>query len=116
MAGKAKKKIFFPKTRLSELAARAGGMLRDDALDGAMASLETMRAQSDGEIRKSIAAMEGIVFARETADGLARLAATSCSAALDSAARSLGDIPDGLMRAVMHNRKPVAVHVQTLHL
>jgi hypothetical protein len=131
MAGKAKKKIFFPKTRLSELAARAGGMLRDDALDGAMASLETMRAQSDGEIRKSIAAMEGIVFARETgdmlddaqmlsilthADQVVTLAGTFCYAALDSAARSLCDITDGLMRAGMHNRKPVAVHVQTLHL
>ena len=131
MAGKAKKKIFFPKTRLSELAARAGGMLRDDALDGAMASLESMRAQSDGEIRKSIAAMEGIVFARETgdtlddaqmhailchADQVVTLAGTFCYTALDSAARSLCDITDGLMRAGMHNRKPVAVHVQTLHL
>ncbi len=57
MTGKAKKKIFFPKTRLSELAARAGGIFRDDALDGAMKSMESMREQADKEIRKSISAM-----------------------------------------------------------
>ena len=104
MAGKAKKKIFFPKTRLSELAARAGGMLRDDALDGAMKSLEAMRAQADIEIRKSISAMEAIVFARDAgdtldegqmrdilrqADQIVTLAGTFCYPTLDNAARSL---------------------------
>ncbi len=131
MAGKAKKKIFFPKTRLSELAARAGGMLRDDAVDGAMASLESMREQADAEIRHAIAAMEGIVFARgagETLDGgqmsavlrhadqVVTLAGTFCYGALDTAARSLCDVTDGLLRAGIHDRKPVAVHVQTMHL
>jgi hypothetical protein len=131
MAGKAKKKIFFPKTRLSELAARAGGMLRDDALDGAMKSLEAMRAQGDIEIRKSISAMEAIVFARDAgetldegqmrdilrqADQIVTLAGTFCYPMLDNAARSLCDIVDGLIRTGMNSRRPVAVHVQTIHL
>ncbi|HEY4942416.1 MAG TPA: hypothetical protein VII56_13395 [Rhizomicrobium sp.] len=131
MAGKAKKKIFFPKTRLSELAARAGGIFRDDALDGALQSLESMREEGDTEIRKSISAMEGIVFARHAADTLedaqmrailrhadqvVTLAGTFCYLALDAAARSLCDVADGLIRANMNNRRPIAVHVQTLHL
>lgn len=127
----AKKKIFFPKTRLSELAARPGGMLRDDAIDGAMASLEAMRAGSDAEIRKSIGAMENILLthgAGETldeaqliaiqrhADQIVTLAGTFCYPALDAAARSLCDIADGFQRAGMHHREPIAVHVQAMHL
>jgi hypothetical protein len=128
---KAKKKIFFPKTRLAELVARAGGVLRDDALDGALKTLETMREQADGQIRAAIAAMEDIVFAPSTgnalddeqllailrhADQVVTLSGTFCYAALDAAAKSLCDISDGLLRAGMHDRQPVAVHVQTLHL
>ncbi|HXC56457.1 MAG TPA: hypothetical protein VNU97_14260 [Rhizomicrobium sp.] len=131
MAGKAKKKVFFPKTRLAELAARAGGVTRDDAIDGAMTSLEGMRELADAEIRSSIAAMEGIVFTRNAddtlddgqmnailrhADQVVTLAGTFCYGALDTAARSLCDVADGLLRAGMHDRKPVAVHVQTMHL
>ncbi len=57
------KRIFFPKTRLSELAARAGGMPRDIAIEGAMKSLEAMRGDSDREIAKSIAQLETLVLA-----------------------------------------------------
>jgi hypothetical protein len=131
MAGKAKKKVHFPKTRLTELVARAGGMTRDDALDSAMKSIESMRAQSDAEIRNSIAAMEDIVFARGAGDTLEQeqiaavqrhadqvvtLAGTFCYDALDAAARSLCDIADGLLRAGLNHRQPIAVHVQTMHL
>ncbi|MEJ1969666.1 MAG: hypothetical protein WDN03_13680 [Rhizomicrobium sp.] len=131
MAGKAKKKIFFPKTRLAELASRAGGILRDDALEGALKTLESMREQADTQIRAAIAAMEDIVFARSTGDALddgqmlailrhadqvVTLAGTFCYASLDTAAKSLCDVADGLLRNGMHDRQPVAVHVQTMHL
>jgi hypothetical protein len=131
MAGKAKKKIFFPKTRLAELASRAGGVFRDDALDGAAKSLEGMREQADNQIRAAIAAMENIVFARSAgealddeqmlailrhADQIVTLAGTFCYPSLDSAAKSLCDVADGLLRAGQHDRQPVAVHVQTIHL
>lgn len=131
MAGKAKKKVFFPKTRLAELAARAGGVTRDDAIDGALTSLESMRDRADAEIRSAIAAMEGIVLARSAgdtlddeqmngvlrhADQVVTLAGTFCYTALDAAARSLCDVADGLLRAGLRDRKPVAVHVQTMHL
>src|SRR3569832_334119 len=131
MAGKAKKKIYFPKTRLAELAARAGGILRDDALDGASKSLEGMREQADTQIRSAIKAMEDIVFSRAAgealddeqmlailrhADQIVTLAGTFCYGTLDTAAKSLCDVTDGLIRAGLHNRQPVAVHVQTMHL
>lgn len=131
MAAKAKKKVYFPKTRLAELAARAGGLTRDDAIDGAMQSLDSLRGQSDAEIGNSIAAMEAIVFAPGAAGALAEsqivavqcradqvvtLAGTFGHAALDAAARSLCDIADGLLRAGLRDRQPIAVHVQTLRL
>ncbi|MEI9993719.1 MAG: hypothetical protein WDM91_03905 [Rhizomicrobium sp.] len=131
MAGKAKKKIFFPTTRLSELAARSGGVARDDALDGALRTLESMRAEADAQIRAAIGAMEGVVFARAAgdtlgddemrailrhADQVVTLAGTFSYNALDTAAKSLCDITDGMLRAGMHDRQPVAVHVQTMHL
>ena len=129
MATKAKKKIHFAKTRLSELAARSGGLTRDDAVEGALKSLESMRDASDAEIRKSIAAMADIVFAlgiafdedrllavQCLADQIVTLAGTFGYAALDSAARSLCDIADGLLRTGRHDRQPIAVHVQTLRL
>lgn len=129
MATKAKKKIFFTQTRLSELAARSGGMTRDDAIEGAMKSLESMRELSDVEIRKSIAAMsdivrtpgstlddEGLLAIQGMADQIVTLAGTFGHAALDAAARSLCDIADGLLRTGRHDRQPIAVHVQTLQL
>lgn len=131
MAGKAKKKIFFPKTRLAELAARSGGILRDDALEGAMKTLEGMREKADTQIRAAVAAMEDIVFGAASgdtldneqilsilrhADQIVTLAGTFGYTTLDSASKSLCDVADGLLRAGMHDRQPVAVHVQTLHL
>ncbi|MEI9888242.1 MAG: hypothetical protein WDN08_17445 [Rhizomicrobium sp.] len=129
MATRAKKKVHFPKTRLAELAARAGGLTRDDAVDGAMKSLESMTALANAEICKSIAAMEKIVFGsgatldaaamlaiQAYADQVVTLAGTFGHTTLDAAARSLCDMTDGLQRAGMHDRQPIAVHVQALHL
>jgi hypothetical protein len=131
MVAKSKKKIHFPKTRLAELAARAGGMTRDDAVDAALSSLESMRPSADAEIRASIAALEGIVFSRSAgdlldaeklsavlkyADQVVTLAGTFCYPALDTAAKSLCDVADGLLRSETYRREPIAVHVQTMHL
>jgi hypothetical protein len=131
MAGKSKKKVFVPKMRLAELVARAGGVHRDIALEGAAESIEGMREQADTEIRKAITAIEGIVFAKNASDTLTddemlgvlrhgdhvvTLAGTFAYTALDAAARSMCDVADGLLRAGMNTRQPVAVHVQTMHL
>ena len=40
-------RVFFPTTRLTELAARSGGITRDAAVEGAMKTLDSMRAASD---------------------------------------------------------------------
>jgi hypothetical protein len=128
---KAKKKVFFPQTRLAELAARSGGMTRDDAVSAAAASMESMRGDADGAIRAAIAALEKIVLDGRTsnhlaanqmsailkhADQVVTLAGTFGYASLDAAARSLCDLTDGMLRASLQDCAPIAVHVQTLHL
>ncbi|MBV9046538.1 MAG: hypothetical protein JO167_12360 [Alphaproteobacteria bacterium] len=127
---KSKKKIFFPKIRLAELVARGGGISRDQAVEGAMKTLEDMRGKADLEIQRSIAAMETIVGAHKSdpldvdkmtailrhADQIVTLAGTFCYEELDVAAKSLCDITDGLLRIGQHDHKPIAVHVHTLRL
>ena len=126
---KAKKKVFFPKIRLAELAARPGGMLRDEAVDAAAGSIESMRAEAEDKIRDAIAALETIAFARgasldtadmtailQYADQVVTLTGMFGHGALDKAARSLCDLTDGLLRAGQYDRAPIAVHVQTMHL
>ncbi len=128
---KAKKKVFFPTTRLAELAARPGGLMRDEAISAAADSLESMRAESEAAIRTAIAAMEEIAFARDVgdfldaqrltailkhADQIVTLAGMFGYAALDTAARSLCALADGLLRSGQYDRAPVSVHVQTMHL
>jgi hypothetical protein len=127
----AKKKVFIPKTRLAELVARAGGIHRDIAIESATESIQGMREQADAEIRRAIGAIEAIVFARNANDTLTdeemlgvlrngdtivTLSGTFNYPALDAAARSLCDVADGLLRASMNSRQPIAVHVQTMHL
>jgi hypothetical protein len=123
-------KTFFPQTRLSELAARPGGILRSDAIEGALKSIEGMRGDGDNAIAKAIAAIEGIVFGARgkdlseiemhkvlrQADQIVTLAGTFCYAALDRVARSLCDLTDGLIRTKQYHAAPIAVHVQSLHL
>ena len=75
--------------------------------------------------------MEAIAFARGAGDTLDATAMTAIlvhgdqvvtlagmfgHGALDIAARSLCDLTDGLSRAGMGDRAPIAVHVQTMHL
>jgi hypothetical protein len=131
MAAKTKKKIFVPKTRLAELVARAGGIHRDIAIENASQSIHGMREQADAAIHTAIAALEAIVLSPNASDKLSddqmravlrhgdtiiTLSGTFNYSALDTAARSMCDVSDGLLRTGMNSRQPIAVHVQTMHL
>jgi hypothetical protein len=130
MAAKTKK-IFVPKTRLAELVGRAGGIHRDIAIENASEGLRGMREQADAAIHTAIAALEAIVLAPNASDTLTddqmrmvlrhgdtiiTLSGTFKYSALDTAARSMCDVSDGLLRAGLNSRQPIAVHVQTMHL
>ena len=56
-------KTFFPQTRLSELAARPGGISRSDAIEGALKSIETMRGEGNATILKSMEEIEVVAYA-----------------------------------------------------
>lgn len=125
---KAKKKVYFPKIRLAELAARPGGMTRDDAVSAAVQSMDSMRGEADGALRAAMVELEKIAFAAgplgpdrmtailKHADQVVTLSGMFGYSALDTAARSLCDVADGMLRAGVWDRAPIAVHVQTMHL
>ncbi len=50
------------------------------------------------------------------ADQVVTLSGMFGYSALDTAARSLCDVADGMLRAGVWDRAPIAVHVQTMHL
>ena len=54
------KMIHFPKTRLSEMVQRVGGISREDAVEGAMQQMESLRGESDDVIETTIAALEAV--------------------------------------------------------
>jgi hypothetical protein len=106
-------KTYFPKTRLSEIAAEIGGIARDEAIAGAKESVELMREEGDAEINRSMVAIEAIMAGtnRRTlqaadmrkilqfADQIVTLAGTFGYTALDRVMRSLCDVTDGLLQA-----------------
>lgn len=125
------KKIHFPTTRLAELAARAGGIERDAAVEKALDSLEASREKSDVQIERAIAAIEAIVYtpgARQhltqkqmndilrAADPVVTLAGLFRYQALDTVARSLCDLTHGLLAAGLTIAAPVVVHAQALRM
>lgn len=125
------KKTYFPTTRFVELAARGGGITQDAAVESALQSIESSRAESDDAIVKSIAAIESIVYAPHVsgvlsepemrsvlrhADQIVTLAGMFCYEWLDIVTRSLCDITDGLLSAGMSDAAPVIVHVQALRM
>jgi hypothetical protein len=129
--GRKMKMIHFPKTRFTELAARAGGIARDIAVEEALKSIEASRAESDAVIETSIAAIEAIVHApgaqarltegqmREilrTADQIVTLAGLFRYPWLDTATRSLCDLTDGLLNKGLSDPAPVLVHVLALRM
>jgi hypothetical protein len=122
------KRVLFPKTRLSELAARPGGVARDAAIEGATEQLQSMRDESNAIIENTIAGIEAIACkgARLSdedmrailigADQVVTLAGTFGYGTLDTVARSLCDVTDGLMRAGIDAAAPIAVHARALRL
>jgi len=123
------KKIHFPKTRFSELAARAGGVVREAAVEEAHNAIEASRGESDAVIESSIAAIEAIAYSAgpdlsvpqmrdilRLADQIVTLAGLFRYQELDAAARSLCDLTDGLLHAGLTDSAPVIVHAQALRM
>ena len=125
------KMIHFPKTRLSELVQRAGGISRDDAVEGAMQQMESLRGESDDVIETTIAALEAIGQAAlkkgkcspeqmreilQHGDQMVTLAGTFGYGPLGIASRSLCDMADGLIHAGSDDVAPILVHVQAIRM
>jgi len=125
------KMIHFPTTRLSEMVARAGGVSRSDAVEGAMAQMESMRGESDNVIEAAISAVEAVALAASArgkftkaqmldilryGDQIVTLAGTFGYAPLDIASRSLCDVTDGLLGAGLDDPAPILVHVQAIRM
>lgn len=123
-------KTFFPKTRLSELAARPGGIARDAAIESANKSIEVMRGDADAAISASIAELETVVRGAKGGnlvdadlhailrfgDQIVTLAGTFGYDALDLVARSMCDLADGMLGVGIYHAAPVVVHVQSMRL
>jgi hypothetical protein len=121
----------FPKSRLSELAGRFGGLSREDAVAAATRELEILRPEAIKTIEAAIAELEKIVSAAAQrrdgsaammktllplADQIVTLAGTYGYTALDKAARSLCDLLDGLLRQEKTDLASIRVHVQTIRM
>ena len=121
----------FPKTRLSELIGRLGGISREDAIEEAKIELRSMRGKSDEVILESVAALEEIILHPETgsaysrkqmneilqlADQIVTLAGTFGYTALDIATRSLCDVTDGLLRAKRNDIASIHVHIRAIRM
>ncbi len=124
------KKIFFPKTRLVELAARSGGVTRETALDGANKLLDNARPGADITIENAIRTLEEIVSRAKGgalgeedmhdvlrhADQIVTLAGTFGYESLDSAVKNLCDVTDGLITAKLYHAAPIAVHIRAMRM
>ena len=121
----------FPKTRLSQLIGRLGGVSRSDGVEEAKKQLESMREKGDEVIRTSLAALEAIIFHPELAnayspaqmreilclgDQIVTLAGTFDYVALDKATRSLCDVTDGLVRTKRNDIASIHVHLRAMQM
>ena len=121
----------FPKTRLSELVGRLGGINRNDAVEAAKAQLESMRGKADEVILTSMTTLEGLIYSPanngaysdeqlrtilELGDQIVTLAGTFSYDALDKAARSLCDVTDGLYRAKRNDIASIQVHMRAMRM
>ena len=119
--------IHFPKTRLSELVQRFGGLTREEAVAAATIQLESLRQEADSAVETAIAQLEKMAGDRGAGaaamkqmlplcDQIVTLAGTYGYGALDKATRSLCDLMDGLITAGMQDRASIRVHVQTIRM
>jgi len=122
---------FFPKTRLSELVGRLGGLTRSDAVDAAKTELESLRGEADNVIGASLGQLEALINAPEKpnaysqaqmneilalGDQIVTLAGTFGHQGLDKAIRSLCDVTDGLLRAKKDDVPSIRVHMRTIRM
>ena len=124
------KKVHFPKTRLSELVARSGGVARDRAVDNALKNIDMLRDHAVTTIESATADIEAILqtarngrIAPESmrnvlrgADSIVTMAATFGMTTLENIGKSLCDIADGLLGHDMTDAAPIRVHVQAIRL
>ncbi len=125
------KLVHFPKIRLSKLVARSGGISHVAAMENARKNIELMHEQGDEVIMRSIAEINAIVnaprmgdeFSEEDlsfilirADQIVTLAETFGHVLLDTIAKSLCDMVDGLLRSGKRDVAPVLVHVQAMNM
>lgn len=125
------KLIYFPKTRLSKLVARSGGISHVTAIENAHKNIEMMHEQGDEVIMRSIAEINAIVNAPQLrdefseadmsailtrADQIVTLAETFGHELLDVIAKSLCDMVDGLLKSGKRDVAPVLVHVQAMDM
>lgn len=124
------KKVHFPKTRLSELAARSGGVTRDKAVEEALKSIENLRDHAIKTIDNATQAIEAIVYSAKggriamddmqkilrDADSIVTMAATFGMTALENIGKSLCDVTAGLIGNNLADMAPIAVHVQAIRL
>jgi hypothetical protein len=119
----------FPKSRLSELVGRFGGLSREEAVEAATRELQVMRPESDKAILSAIAQLDKIitgatkrdetVLMRELlplCDQIVTLAGTFGYGALDKSTRSLCDLLDGLLSQDKSDLASIRVHVQTMRM
>lgn len=124
------KMVHFPKTKLSELVARPGGVARDIAVEEATKSIDSLRGHAVDTIEKAATDIEAILRTAKDgkitqdgmrhvlrgADNIVTMAATFGMATLVNIGKSLCDIADGLLSHGMTDVAPVAVHVQAIRL
>jgi hypothetical protein len=124
------KKIHFPTTRLAELAARSGGITRQQALDEADKALQAMLEMGVETMGRALVAIEKIAYSAKAgmlspeqmnevlreADQIVTMAATFKFTGLEEAAKSLCDIAAGLHSHGMPDAAPILVHVQSMRL
>jgi hypothetical protein len=124
------KKIHFPKTRLTELASRSGGVTRDRAVEEAFKSIDNLRDHAVSTIDTATTSIENILRAAKGghitkdemrkvlrgADNIVTMAGTFGMETLEKIGKSLCDIADGLLSHSTQDIAPIAVHVQAIRL
>lgn len=122
-------KVHFPKTRLSMIVARSGGISQSAALESAQKNVEEMRDEGDAVILRAIAEIGDLAIRPHSpgtfndaeltdvlnlADQIVTVAETFGYTSLNTIGKSLCDLVDGFLAAGIRDRAPVIVHVQAL--
>ena len=123
-------KIHFPRTRLAELVARSGGMSREQAVEAANASAESLRELAFQTIEITIRDIEaGVACAKNNrldaagmkeildhADRLVTMTSMFELDMLEEVLKSLCDVIAALTAQACEDAAPILVHVQAMRL